>query len=252
MSDYFYWRYRLKLAGPGKLNAATPTAEIEGALLRDRDGGHACLQPWPSLGQGDLDRSLRLLREGGDSDLLHAARRCLALDGAARASGRGGFEGKLIPPSHLSTPDWADLDWLEEKFSAGFRVFKLKCGRDIGTEAARIERLCTRFGSSLSLRLDFNECLDLAGFREFVEMLGSRVGQIDFVEDPIAYQPEIWQELSAGLPFDLALDHAAPATCGGFQVRVVKPAWGDVPSGDGRVVFTAAMDAPAWAIIRRP
>ena len=49
MREFFYWRYRLKLAGAGDLNAVTAGGEVEGALLRHRDGGHACLQPWPTL-----------------------------------------------------------------------------------------------------------------------------------------------------------------------------------------------------------
>lgn len=244
MSDYFYWRYRLRLAGPGSLNAVTRASEVEGALLRDQGGGHACLQPWPSLGQGDLDCSLALLRDGGDSDLLRAVRRCLALDGAARAAGIGLFEGKSIPPSHLSVPDWADLAWLEAKFSAGFTYFKLKCGRDFGAAASRVDHLCAHFGGALRLRLDFNQCLDLVGFRALVDLLGKRSEQIDFIEDPIAYQPDIWRKLSGELPFDLALDHPGTEAIDGFQVRVIKPAWGDTAQGGVREVFTTAMDHP--------
>ena len=123
MSEYFYWRYRLRLAGAGGLNARTPVGEIEGALLRHRDGGHACLQPWPTLGQGDLDASLALLCDGGDSPLLSAARRCIGADGAARRDGTSLFAGKIIPKSHLTVPRLGGLQLAREKKSGGVRTF---------------------------------------------------------------------------------------------------------------------------------
>ena len=245
MSEYFYWRYRLKLAGSGNLNALTPAAEIEGALLRHRDGVHACLQPWPTLGQGDLDKSLRLLLDGGDSDLLASCRRCIALDGAARAAGIQIFKGKTVPRSHLSVPDWADSAWLAKKISAGFELLKLKCGQNFRQEARRIREISERFGEAIRLRLDFNECLDIAGFREFVDLLGTSVVQVDFVEDPLPYNAANWRDLSADFPFDLAVDRAGSEATDGFGVRVVKPAW-EAPANSiaGRVVFTSAMDHP--------
>ncbi len=243
MAEFFYWRYRLRLAGAGSLNAATPGAEIEGALLRDRKGGHACLQPWPSLGQGSLDHALEQLRQGAGSTLLAAAQRCMALDGAARAAGIELFDGKSIPRSHLSVPDWAGIPWLEEKFSEGFRIFKLKCGRDLPAEAARIDQLCRHFGEPLQLRLDFNECLDPAGVRELVDWLGTRLSQVEFIEDPMPFDERRWAELSAELPVDLAVDRAGSEARGGFQVKVIKPAWESVQDCPTRAVFTSAMDS---------
>lgn len=245
MAEYFYWHYRLRLAGPGKLNARTPTSEIEGALLRHRDGGHACLQPWPTLGQGDLQASLRLLRDGGDSDLLARCRHCIALDGAARAAGKCLFAGKSVPPSHLTVPDWAGFAFLEEKVAAGFRLFKLKCGPDIEREAGRIHALLRHFGGAIRLRLDFNECLDPGTLRGFVEMLGNARRRIDFIEDPLRYEASVWRDLSAEIPIDLAVDRAAARAVDGFAVRVVKPAWEAVPvGGSERLVITSAMDHP--------
>ncbi|MFT4547730.1 MAG: O-succinylbenzoate synthase [Verrucomicrobiales bacterium] len=244
MSEYFYWRYRLKLAGGGKLNAQTPAGEIEGALLRDRLGGHACLQPWEGLGQGDLDASLAVLKAGGESGLLASCRRCMALDGTARAAGIDLFVDKMIPRSHLTVPNWADFAWLEEKKSAGFNLFKLKCGVDLKAEARRITGLLDRFEPPLKLRLDFNECLDLAGLFTFVSLLGKNAERLDFVEDPVPYDPEVWQQLTRQLPFDLAVDQAGSRASDGFAVRVVKPAWEEIPTRPGRIVFTSAMDHP--------
>ena len=244
MSEYFHWRYVLKLAGSGDLNARTPGGEIEGALLRHRDGGHACLQPWETFGQGNLDESLGLLRDGGGSDLLSSCRRCVALDGAARASGEALLKGEIMPRSHLTVPDWADFGWLEEKKSVGFDLFKLKCAPDFAAEARRIRELASHFGGDLRLRLDFNECLDLAGFREFVTLLGATLDSIDFIEDPLPYDAELWGELSADLPFDLAVDRANDEAQDGFSVRVVKPAWEQAADWAGRTVFTSAMDHP--------
>ena len=244
MSEHFYWPYRLELAHGGKLNARTANSGIDGALVRHRDGGVACLQPWPTLGQGILEESLNLLRDGGSSDLVAACRRCIALDGAARAAGKSLFEGKTVPQSHLTVPDWADLPWLEKKKSAGFIIFKLKCGPDLGAEVHRIAAICEHFGTGLRLRLDFNESLDAEGFREFVGMLGNYLPQVEFFEDPVPFDPSLWAELAAELNVDLAVDRAADPAESGFAVRVLKPAWGAVRELPETTMFTSAMDHP--------
>ncbi|MGI9239805.1 MAG: enolase C-terminal domain-like protein [Verrucomicrobiales bacterium] len=244
MAEFFYWRYLLRLAGAGGLNAQTPDGEIEGVLLRDQAGGHACLQPWPSLGQGSLEQNLALLRDGGDSGLLAAAKRCLAMDGEARAAGIALFDGKSVPPSHLSVPPWADISWLDENFSSGFTLFKLKCGRDLLAEGSRIEQLCRHFGDSLRLRLDFNGCLEPEGLRQFVGLLGHRLAQVDFIEDPLPYEERVWGELSDALSVDLAVDQAGASAQGGFKFRVFKPAWEPAPDSSACVVTTSAMDHP--------
>ena len=245
MGDYFYWRYRLKLAGPGDLNPVTPGGEIEGVLLRHRDGGHACLQPWPSLGHADLDHQMALLRDGGDSSLISSCRRCIGLDRAARADGRSVFSEITVPQSHLTVPDWAELGWLEEKFSSGHHIFKLKCGLDLAADSTRVRTLVERFGHGLILRIDFNESLEAPRYSDFLKSLGTAAAQVDFVEDPVPYDPPVWREIAAQTAVDLAVDRASTTAIDGFAVRIIKPAWEQIPAGSpGRKILTSAMDHP--------
>ena len=77
-----------------------------------------------------------------------------------------------------------------------------------------------------------------------VDLLGDAVAAIDFIEDPVPYDCEIWQALSAELPVDLAVDRAGSQAGTGAAVRVLKPAWEEVLQDPLRTVVTSAMDHP--------
>jgi len=155
------------------------------------------------------------------------------------------FGEKLPPPSHLSLPDGVDFGWIEEKFTDGFQIFKLKGRTDIAKTAARALELIAHFGAHLKLRIDFNECLDSRAFREFIGLLGERSKQLDFVEDPVPYDGAIWKVMSEETGVELAVDRASESAREGYAIRVAKPAWEPrLEVQRSRVVFTSAMDHP--------
>ncbi|MBR7109642.1 MAG: hypothetical protein IKC90_06350, partial [Akkermansia sp.] len=86
----------------GALSARAAAQPREGVLLRGDNGGYACLQSWPELGDSPLEYELDALREGSPLKLGARALKCIELDGAARAQGVSLFDGLTVPRSHAT------------------------------------------------------------------------------------------------------------------------------------------------------
>ncbi|MEM7145410.1 MAG: enolase C-terminal domain-like protein [Verrucomicrobiota bacterium] len=241
------WVHRYVLRSRGDLNAAGADAEHEGALLRLGEGV-GCLHPWVALGDAPLDEQLSALCAGEGTQQAERALECAVVDGRARAQGKSVFETLSIPESHALVGSMEDF---ERKREAGFGVFKVKCGRDLGAEGAMIGEMAEAGG--VKLRLDFNERVDAAAFAGFWEGLPTGVRMaVEFVEDPCPYGGEVWAELGEETGARLAVDRAVErAGEGGADVLVVKPAVDRVhdvmslaEALDKPVVFTSYLDHP--------
>ncbi len=227
-----YWRYIMQLRVPP--NARSEATEVEGALVRIGDG-IGCLHPWTELGDLPLDDQLDALGSGVDTSMTKQCRYCCSLDGAARRKGVSLFEGVVIPPSHGI---W--IDGMDEKLVENFSYLKLKCGPEVVMEAERLRDLAAKF-PEVGWRIDFNGLLDRELFQRWMEELGDdMLERIDFVEDPIPYEPVAWNELQEESPFDLALDRGK----NGARINVVKPLVDEVDTGAHNTVVTSYMDHP--------
>ncbi len=228
----YYHRYVLR--ANQALNARSKRCEFEGALIRWNDG-FGCIHPWEELGDAPLDDQLEALKSGRhDTRLTSQALRCCGLDGAARREGHWLFLGVRVPDSH------AIYASLPEDEMRQFRYVKVKCGADVDAEARRVTKIAESLPTA-KLRLDFNGVLSVEAYRNFVDTLSRKVRDcIDFVEDPVPYDADIWKQL----PLRLAADEAEDKSGGGFTVRVVKPAIEPVIQWSKPVVITSYMDHP--------
>lgn len=223
-------RYRLPLR-TGPANARSRRREVEGFLIR-HDEGYGCVNPWPELGDPAVDELLTILREGRAHRLLARALACAGADGAARRAGRSLFE-RPIPRSHATVTGDADFGALA---TAGFTTVKLKTH---SADATLLPRVRAAVEAGLRIRLDCNGTgIDaLRDVRPWAEM-------IEFVEDPEPYHSTRWQEIRAALGLHLALDRHTGAVAGGYEVRVLKPAFDSTRPQKTPVVFTSYMDHP--------
>lgn len=240
-SDIFYHRYGLKLRGDAGGNARSGRRVLEGFLIRV-DGGVGCVQPWPELGDATLEEQWQALREGRNTPLLERARVCAAADAAARREGRSLFEGLVVPRSHCTVTGEADFKALRAE---GFDTVKLKGGKNWGEV---LEKLCQAAAAGLRVRLDFNGVLEERDFLDFVKAAGGMGEAVDFVEDPVPYDPELWQRLQQQTGWRLALDRVSGTVSGGFGVRVLKPAVDGMRGEAGPVVITSYMDHPVGQV----
>ncbi len=252
-------RYRLK--SRGFLNAISNRRVFEGALI-ELDGGFGCIHPWPELGDPPLEKCLADLAGARRWPIVRRALRCVEFDRAARVLDESLFEEMEVPHSHatMAQGDQAEIALAAE---AGFTTVKLKCGRDLASEATFLNGMAAAF-PQLEWRLDFNEVPSLEEVMLFLTSLseGTR-SAIDFIEDPCAYSESAWKDLRRSSRLDLAVDREAAPLSAAAQVMVIKPAvdepflLGEAAISHGqRVVLTSYMDHPigqafaAWEAAR--
>lgn len=228
-----YYRYTLRSHAP--LNSLSKRRKHEGALIRI-DGGHGCIHPWPELGDDPLNVQLKLLKAGGDSPLISAAKECAAYDAQLRSESRG-LPADLIPASHwLVGPD-DDPEFAKEE---GFQCAKIKAssvGDETRSEISRWRE------AGFRVRLDFNESLAAGTFLPFWKELSSAERAcIDFIEDPEEYSEAGWQRLRmADVP--LAVDRDADERWVPGDIYVMKPARpAQNVRSDSRLLVTSYMD----------
>ncbi len=220
------WRYRHRFeAAP---NAKVAAGEVEGALVRSGDG-YGCLQPWPKLGDEPLEAQLEALRRGSPMPPGEACLRCCEIDSAARRERRELLSGLKVPASHL----------LVEEIGTG----TLTRAAEVSLVKVKSAALVEALAGVARVRVDFNATLDADGFRRFAASLSEPArAKIDFVEDPVPYDPGLWEELQAESGLRFALDRGPADATRGFVVRVWKPALTpDPPTGD-RFCITHNMD----------
>lgn len=250
-----------RLVSTGKLNSASRRIWHEGVLI-EADGGHACIHPWPELGDPPLETCLADLAGARRWPIVRRALRCAEFDRVARRFEHSLFEDLEVPLSHATLPT-LDPALLESAREAGFQTVKLKCGRSPAQEIAFLNQESANH-PDLRWRIDFNEQLSPGEAGDFIDALAPNLRRnIDFLEDPCPYSDASWRELFSRHRIPLAVDREAAPHRTAAQVMVIKPNL-DEPlllaeaaiANRQSVVVTSAMDHPvgqafaAWEAAR--
>lgn len=244
----WYWHYRLK--SRKNLNARSSRKDFEGVLLRDAEGGYACLHPWPELGDPSLQKCLEDLIGPRRWPIVRRALRCMEMDGAARSVEDPLFEDLEVPLSHATLPS-RDETAVATAVEAGFTIAKLKCGLDPAADRAFLDAMGEKY-PSLKWRLDFNETGDAGELAKWLSAMPVETrSRIDFIEDPCEFSETKWRDLYKQTRVPLAVDREAAPNRTDAQVMVIKPAL-DEPwllaeaamERGQRVVVTSYMDHP--------
>jgi O-succinylbenzoate synthase len=210
-----------------------------GALIKIEDekgSGYTDLHPWVELGDAPLKEQLKTLHT--NQSVLERA----ITDQKARFEKKSLFEGLTLPKSHYFLQDHNTNLVLVQKM--GFTHVKVK---------KPSLSLLNALPRGMKWRIDFNECLDLKTFENFLKK--APLDQIDFIEDPIPFDVEQWTYLQSRYKVSLACDRNISKGFGhreAAKVVVVKP----VRDGScffnttQRVVVTSYLDHPVgqlWA-----
>lgn len=266
------WTKRYTLSAKSGLNAKARSVERHGSLLRIEENGlsgFADLHPWPELGDLDLDRQLRLLADGHPTAL---SRRSLVLaraDARARAANKSLFAGLWVPTSHYLINDCLSLSGatLDEIWRRGFRVLKIKLGRELAQELAQLQALEASF-APFRLRLDFNAAISAEAYARVCDQLPPLLRMsVEFVEDPFPFEAQEWRRMQEQTGLPLALDRIGPdglpPSLSFLGWIVIKPAvqdpdyfWRRAVDWHARVCVTSYLDHPlgqlgaAWVAAR--
>lgn len=236
--------HRYSLSSARALNSKSKRVAHQGILVRNGDGV-GCVHPWPELGDPSLEVLLQCLRDGDFShQILRNALTCAELDGEARQRGVSLFDGLEVPESHATLVDCESQ--LDSAVNAGFRVIKMKAGRDLDAECAWLREAHASY-PDLRWRLDFNQNLNREQLDRYLgELPENLLEGIDFLEDPCADG-----ECVAEVPVPLAADRASAYCEDPYSYVVVKPAVDAVEvvsqhavKQKVRAVFTSYMDHP--------
>jgi O-succinylbenzoate synthase len=178
------------------LSVTSSALKRPGALLQvafdSGMSGYADCHAWPELGDLPVQQQLINLAQGKYTPLTRCAMEFATLDAQNRSCGKSVFDHASIPSSHFLVTDM--FDWtsqhVQQIIQQGYTHVKLKVGRNLEREIEGLHALFSN--TSLKLRLDFNEALTLYPFLDFLEKIQKLKEQIDFIEDPIPFQPEEW------------------------------------------------------------
>ena len=239
-----------------------------GALLRvtfsDIEApGVADLFPWAEFGDPSLEAWMAELKTG-DPVSMTLKRAIEAARDEALAISRGEplIKGSVVN-HHLATDvrSLATGDVIEAR-RAGAGAIKVKIGvydsnhHASKAEAETLSRLLSHWGD-LRLRLDANERLDRDSLLKFLDHLPILLlERIEFIEDPIAYDPRAWSDLHSETGLAIAYDRASRVRgleadekgatlldlidSRAMQVLIHKPAWQD----DARAKLATAHGVP--------
>ena len=194
---------------------------------------------------------LASLGAGRPTHLADLALRHARTDAAARRAGVSLFDGLPQMRSHALFTDWttAPRSVFQGCVAEGYNAAKLKVGRNPAREAAALNALGDL---PLRWRLDANSASATdALLRNLTRDIRSN---IEFLEDPCRYEPNIWSAISENEKLRLAIDWELPSSpppWSGAQILVIKPASQDAfplalaaAHAGMEIVVTHSMDHP--------
>jgi o-succinylbenzoate synthase len=230
------------------LNAVTPAAPLSGLILYHGEG-RGIIQPWPSLGDPPLASLVALLEKHDFSHpLIERALTCAKTEAEAREQSRDLWAGLPEPTNHYTWNDaWPDDQNLALLQSWGCSLVKRKAAPGFGDSQKTFAHFIARH--DLRLRLDYNHTLATpeAAALELARLSANFPDSIDWIEDPLPYDPVAWKQLRETSGYQLALDRGLTPEAVEADIFVIKPAlhdWQKYRNCGKALVFTSNMDHP--------
>ncbi|MBC7421616.1 MAG: hypothetical protein H7328_12885 [Bdellovibrio sp.] len=207
------------LVKKNKVNAKDSSSTREGVLLKVIDQefwGVADLATWPEL--GDLTWQEELKTKGA---LFQRALNLAKEDLAARKENRSLLKDQTVTNNILIT-DYKNTDTKNPQFIG--QTLKIKGDADIQSLARFIHALPV----TAKLRIDFNNSLDSESFESFLGKIFLAVDRIEYIEDPVAYEIELWSGWNQMIPLAWDFQTVSPAPHS-YSYRIVKPTRTEIP-----------------------
>jgi O-succinylbenzoate synthase len=207
---FYYSLYELQ---PRKLPGAKPKDPPQpprkGALLKvewsEDKIGYADLHPWPEFGDMELEDHLAQLRQMRLTTPVEQAIWLASLDAKGRQEKKNIYENQNLLKNNglLLRINPHTVEILDPLVKAGFSKVKVKVGFELEEEVEMINRAALTH--EVKIRMDFNSRLTWTTFEKYMTKLSPNAKrQIEYIEDPFPYDPEMWKEARQIIP--LAID----------------------------------------------
>lgn len=256
----YYSPYTLQALS--ELSPVSSNRKREGALLKVRwiDGliGYADLHPWPELGDPTVKEHLARLQEGKITTQVEQSIWLAHRDAVCRDNKKNLLEGGRPLANNFIVSDVAEVPGglLQKLVREKFTHVKVKVGRSLQRETDFLHQAAS---VGLKIRLDFNGRSNWQFFEKFISRIENFKSAVEYVEDPVPFNPEIWAD--ARKLVKVALDNETARVNWEklqepvFDILVVKPAKTDVQKAmklcqkwNLQAVITSYMDHPIGSL----
>lgn len=226
-----YSRYVLKKKV--KLNSLDHANIQRGALIKVFEGeswGVADLCPKPELGDDLLENEIK-----NRGFLFARALELAQEDLAARLAKKSLLQNKSMKNNFLIS-DYLNVDLGQPCYAK--QTVKIKADRDISS----LSQLLNSLTADLVVRLDFNSCLSITEFEDFLKLLSAEAkSKIEYIEDPtiFCFNWKIWNTF-----IPLAFDFQKTQYNAEFaKYRIIKPSRQNMVTCKN-FTLTSAMEHP--------
>ncbi len=200
------------LSKKSKLNSVDTSPFREGALIKVTDGdnwGVADLCPWPTL--GDLTWRDEIKEEG----VLFQRAVSLAKDDLkARKELRSLLQDKFVINNYVVT-DYKNFNFTNPKYLG--KTLKIKGDKNVEALVGILKQI----PEGIKIRLDFNNILTAEQFDQFLVIAANVLDKIEYIEDPIPYDFDLWFPWNQSVP--LASDFQVKADKSAYDYQIMKP-----------------------------
>ncbi len=120
----------------------------------------------------------------------------------------GGFRDRIKTSITIGIlPETETVREARERAGQGFRSLKLKGGRDVESDIARVIRVREAVGAGIELRFDANQGYSLTEALRFVE--GTRSARLELIEQPTPRgEPDLLGRVTATVPIPIMADES--------------------------------------------
>lgn len=206
MLKFAYSKYSLR---PLTLAGGLPyLKDREGALFRvswpNGKVGYADLMPRPELGDLSLEQELLALKKLRMSPLIEQMIALAKRDADFRAADKNAFqESKKVKNNYfISEVTKTETSLLDSIKNQNFSTLMIDCGQNFDEEAEHVRRILRM--TNFMVRLDFNGKADFSSFERFMTKIEPGLKpRIEYVEDPMPFDPEAWKEAARLAPLGI-------------------------------------------------
>lgn len=235
--------------------------EREGAILKvawpNGKVGYADLMPKPELGDPTLEQELLALKKLKMSQRVEQMIALAKRDADYRTTGKNAFqESKKVKNNFfISEVTKTDSQLLDSIKKQNFSTVMIDCGQNFEEESDHVRRILRM--TNFMVRLDFNGKADFSTFERFITKIEPGLKpRIEYVEDPMPFEPDAWKEASRLAPLGIENQYPLvqwekPELVPNIKTMVIRPSRVDTEKAiknalqyNCKIVVTSSLEHP--------